>query len=282
MKKVLALLLISILFNCYCDEEASRKFWNSCCSILQQNERIAESSDDIKLLLEHHKKSLKSYRSLRRHHVDPRILSIADRFMEIENEFIAVLTRLSRHAAKYEKDRKALQGTNEKFLFSVLKKQKRCCLDSLVLSGDLNRKYGGGFMTPPRISWSCKEAENGDPVAQFFLGNSYATGEDVTQDWSEAVKWYRKAAEQELPYAQHFLGGCYAYGDGVARDWSEAVKWYRKAAEQGYAEAQYILGLHYAIGAGVIRDQTEAAKWYRKAAEQGNVEAKKALSELAK
>lgn len=66
----------------------------------------------------------------------------------------------------------------------------------LVISGDLNREYRRGFMTLPRINWSRKEAENGDPVAQFFLGNSCATGEGVTQDLREAVKCYRKVTEQ--------------------------------------------------------------------------------------
>ena len=41
-----------------------------------------------------------------------------------------------------------------------------------------------------------KDADGGNPKAQFNLGVAYYTGQGVPQDYTEAVKWYRKAAEQ--------------------------------------------------------------------------------------
>ena len=39
-------------------------------------------------------------------------------------------------------------------------------------------------------------AEQGHASAQFNLGNRYANGEGVPQDYAVAMKWYRLAAEQ--------------------------------------------------------------------------------------
>jgi len=115
-----------------------------------------------------------------------------------------------------------------------------------------------------------KTAEHGDAEAQHYLGLSYATGEGVSKDLTEAVKWLRKAAEQGNAAAQNSLGDCYRKGEGVPKDSSEAVKWYRKAAENGSAGAQFSLGDCYLNGEGVPQDGAEATKWYRKGAEQRN------------
>jgi TPR repeat protein len=45
-------------------------------------------------------------------------------------------------------------------------------------------------------------------------------------------------AETGDAYSQYMLGLTYARGDGVEKDQSEAVKWYLKASEQGLAEAR--------------------------------------------
>jgi len=41
-----------------------------------------------------------------------------------------------------------------------------------------------------------KLALEGDPDAQYRLGESYEEGKGVEQDQKEAVKWYRLAARQ--------------------------------------------------------------------------------------
>ena len=60
-----------------------------------------------------------------------------------------------------------------------------------------------------------KNAEGGNPKAQFNLGVAYGKGEGVPQDYAESMKWYRMAAEQGLAEAQNNLGVAYETGQGV-------------------------------------------------------------------
>ena len=106
------------------------------------------------------------------------------------------------------------------------------------------------------------KAFEGDPLAQFNLGKSYANGTGVAKDEVEAVKWYRKAAEQGFAQAQTNLGVCFGNGTGVAKDEVEAVKWWLKAAKQGFASAQFNLGNRYSNGTGVAKDDVEAYAYW--------------------
>ena len=49
-------------------------------------------------------------------------------------------------------------------------------------------------------------ADQGNAVAQFYLGLTYANGRGVPQNNAEAVKWYRLAADQGDAGAQFNLG----------------------------------------------------------------------------
>ena len=118
-----------------------------------------------------------------------------------------------------------------------------------------------------------REAEQGNVVAQFSLGNMYANGAGVPRNDAEAMRWYRKAAEQRHAAAQNNIGLMYVNGTGVSRNNIKAMEWFHKAAEQGHATALYNLGLMYANGTGVPRNDAEAMRWYRKAAEQGHAAA---------
>ena len=143
-------------------------------------------------------------------------------------------------------------------------------------------------------------AEQGDPEAQYNLGEAYRKGEGVLKDDAEAARWYRMAAEQGHRYAQGSLGLAYRKGEGVLKDDAEAVRWFQMAAEQGSfhflrlrvliaggdrdpaeaarvfqmvaeqgdPEAQFSLGTAYMEGAGVSQDLAEAARWFQMAAEQ--------------
>ena len=116
-------------------------------------------------------------------------------------------------------------------------------------------------------------AEQGDAVAQYNLGFSYAYGTGVPQDDARALAWYRLAAEQGLDAAQHHLGVMYANGEGTTQDFDEAVRWLRMAAAQDYSTARYHLGVMYANGDGVPDDEAEALAWFRESAEEGDVPA---------
>ena len=98
-----------------------------------------------------------------------------------------------------------------------------------------------------------KAAEQGDAEAQCNLGELYANGTGVPQDYEQAVAWYREAAEAGNSQGQNALGVMYHNGTGVPQDYAQAVAWYRKAAEHGLALAQKNLGVMYDHGMGVSK-----------------------------
>ena len=91
--------------------------------------------------------------------------------------------------------------------------------------------------------WYRKAADQGDAVAEFLLGNQYAFGKGVPQDYSEAMRWFRKAAEQGHPRAMHDLGVIYAKGLGVPHDYVRAHMWFSLSATQGEQRAVKALAM---------------------------------------
>jgi outer membrane biosynthesis protein TonB len=65
-------------------------------------------------------------------------------------------------------------------------------------------------------------AEQGDPIAQFNLGQMYRLGKGVPQSDREAVKWYALAAKQGSSHAQHNLRLLYRDGRATREEY-EAV-----------------------------------------------------------
>lgn len=76
-----------------------------------------------------------------------------------------------------------------------------------------------------------KKAQQGDPIAQNYIGEIYEKGTDQAPDYSRAQKWYRMAAEQGFQRAQTNLAFLYQNGLGVEKDPQKALNWYKKAAE---------------------------------------------------
>ncbi len=68
-------------------------------------------------------------------------------------------------------------------------------------------------------------AEQGDATAEFALGTRYATGQDVPQDYAEALRWFTQAAEQGNVIAETALASYYWAGRGVSPDPAKAYFW---------------------------------------------------------
>ncbi len=109
---------------------------------------------------------------------------------------------------------------------------------------------------------------------EYWQVEKYDESRQIEEDRAEAAKWYRMAAEQDYAEAQRKLGDCYAEGWIVSEDYKEnteghrnkqAVKWYRKAGGQGDSESLINLGDCYAMGKGVRQSEMQAAKYNRKA-----------------
>jgi len=108
-------------------------------------------------------------------------------------------------------------------------------------------------------------ADQGDPAAQFAVGARYATGEDVAQDYTEAVRWFTKAAEQGHVAAQATLGAYYWAGRGVPADLSRAYFW-SLLAEAGGDEAsksRVALLASRLNRAQIVSAQQQANEWIK-------------------
>jgi uncharacterized protein len=98
-------------------------------------------------------------------------------------------------------------------------------------------------------------------LVQLFQRSS-----DAEQNAVEPVPEIRKNAEQGDPNAQYKLGLVYDVGVGAPQDLAKAALWYQKAADQGHVAAQFNLGLMYASGRGVPQDLVQAHMWLNLAA----------------
>jgi hypothetical protein len=120
----------------------------------------------------------------------------------------------------------------------------------------------------------------GNASAQNKLGQLYASGRGVPQDYATARRWFEKAAAQGHGWALNQLGQLSADGLGVPQDYKKAREWWELAAAHGVAQAQYNLGQLYANGRGGPQDYAAARGWYEKAAVQGNAWAQAQLGQL--
>ncbi len=123
-----------------------------------------------------------------------------------------------------------------------------------------------------------KNAENGDPKAQFELGAYYFNGVFVNQSYEQAVYWFTKAAEQDDSDGQTALGTCYYFGYGVKKSYEEAFNLFTLAANKGNILAQVKLALVYESGHGVEQSYEQAEYWFKKAAEKGHIDSQEALA----
>lgn len=110
-----------------------------------------------------------------------------------------------------------------------------------------------------------KLAEQGDPAAQFSVAAHYATGEDVPQDYSEAVRWFTLAAEQGHVISQSMLGEYYREGRGVPQDMAKAYFWSVLAQAGGdetnkYRTAQLASQMNHAQ---IMTVQEQANNWIK-------------------
>ena len=82
-------------------------------------------------------------------------------------------------------------------------------------------------------------AGQGNVTAQYALGVRYASGDEVKEDYSEAVTWFIKAAEQGSVPAQATLGAYYWAGRGVPQDLKKAYFWAVLARAGGDQGSKY-------------------------------------------
>lgn len=132
------------------------------------------------------------------------------------------------------------------------------------------RDYANGFIYD--LDGLREAARNGDLDAQYRLALALfekfdATGEVEHQ--LEAQQWLQSAGEAGLIEAQTELGERFAAGQGVLQDFFQATRWYRRAAEQGSASAMLGLGIMALSGWSEESGPVEAYVWLNLAAARG-------------
>jgi uncharacterized protein (DUF3084 family) len=93
------------------------------------------------------------------------------------------------------------------------------------------------------------QAEEGDPEAQNYVGETYERGLGVAPDYTLAAEWYRRAADQGYGPAQINLGHLYEKGLGVPQDIARAIAFYRSASGLGDADLPFVAEVPAAVAA---------------------------------
>lgn len=120
-----------------------------------------------------------------------------------------------------------------------------------------------------------KKAEAGDIDAQYAIATAFFEGEEITEDYAQAINWFRKAAESGHAESAYRLGSMCLSGMGLKEDPSEAAKWFTKALAHGLEswhvgyDSERIGDAYYFGRSGVAIDYAEAFRWYRVAADAG-------------
>lgn len=106
-------------------------------------------------------------------------------------------------------------------------------------------------------------ALRGDAKSEAALAFLYMRGLGVPQDRLVAAQWYERAAQQGVPIAQFFLGSLLFRGEGVERDLVGAHMWCDLALSAGFEPAldcrQQIAGTM--TGAQIAEAQRRVVEW---------------------
>ena len=157
------------------------------------------------------------------------------------------------------------------------------------------------------------EAENGDSMAQYLLGQCYLLGTGVEENEEEALKWFKKSASNNNPHGLFAVGDCYFNGIGVKQNIAEGGRYYTLQLEQqlplilyhmaalyvsdrygtknlelaeryslmassmGNIDAMFLLGNIYK-NSGDIESRDQSIRWIRIAAKRGHMEAQYSLA----
>ena len=78
-----------------------------------------------------------------------------------------------------------------------------------------------------------QQALEGNPDAQYTIGISFNTSDNIGKDLKKSFYWLEKAAIQEHSMAQYTIGVMYGFGVGVRKDLKKAKYWFKKSCDNG-------------------------------------------------
>ena len=118
-----------------------------------------------------------------------------------------------------------------------------------------------------------KLAEQGNPEAQYKVGEMYETGKGVQKNVATALTWFEKAAAQDHEKAGYKLLYLDIKTNGLNNNSKTQLGILRQESASGNPDAQYYLGKMYATGVGVPKSLNNALTWLNKATFNGVSEA---------
>ena len=99
------------------------------------------------------------------------------------------------------------------------------------------------------ILWLQRAASNGLANAQFVLGKYY--GDNAFAALRPKLRNVKNKPDEEI-----------IFGENIEQNFKQAVKWLGRAANQNYPDGQFDLCIFCAVGYGTEKDQIEACKWF--------------------
>jgi uncharacterized protein len=110
-----------------------------------------------------------------------------------------------------------------------------------------------------------KLADNGNPHAQFKLGNMYETGRGVAMDLNTATQWYEKSAASSFKPAQNRLIYLQVKRNGFKSEHKSWLSELTADANAGDGEASMMLGEMNEQGIGMPKNLSQAQIEYKRA-----------------
>lgn len=141
----------------------------------------------------------------------------------------------------------------------------------------------GGNATP-QATTPAPGAAPGRPTGGTFIMTMERAREAMAaydrHDYAAAIRIWREEAERGDSLAMWAMGEMLQYGTGIPSDLNEAVRYFRRSAELNDPMGQFLLGYMYEQGRGVPRNLAEARRYYELSAAQGNPGAIESLRSL--
>ena len=159
----------------------------------------------------------------------------------------------------------------DKELKDVVRMAKNNGAESKYLAGisfEKEEKYREAFR------WFLESANDGHIEAQIKIGDYYANGIFIKQDFQKSVLWYTRASTYGNTEALIKLANLYREGLGTEKDAKLAFDlYYRASATSEDPDALYQLAIMAKQGYGTSKDLQSAFVWFKKASDKGHVKA---------
>lgn len=128
-----------------------------------------------------------------------------------------------------------------------------------------------------------KAAEEGDPLAQFRLGEAlFHDSARTDESTAQAIRWLQSSAENGNTDAMIFLGRLSRTGVGILQNFAQASVWIHTAAVRGSPDGMLEMGRLYRDGVGVEKDLIKAYVWFNRASAARNLDAVREREAIAR